>query len=228
MVIYGLTDYLKATGELNPNLTATVLVNDQPGAHAQDRPGHRPESAARSRSMNPSCSPASTTSASPPPAQGRLYLFGARRILLHRGQAAEDRHRLAQHPARLFPPGSRQAMATRSSTMPRRSPARWPSGDIIAVRLTVTGSEWKYLMLEDPIPAGTEFIERDNVYELRNRPPWWDYYFTRRELHDDRLAIFQTWFPAGPAAVFLSAESSQPRRVPGEPRARATRCIRPA
>src|SRR5262249_34626440 len=30
MVIYGLTDYLKATNELKPNLTATVLVNDQP------------------------------------------------------------------------------------------------------------------------------------------------------------------------------------------------------
>jgi alpha-2-macroglobulin len=30
MVIYGLTDYLKSTNELNPNLTATVYVNDQP------------------------------------------------------------------------------------------------------------------------------------------------------------------------------------------------------
>ena len=30
MVIYGLTDYLKSTNELNPNLTATVFVNDQP------------------------------------------------------------------------------------------------------------------------------------------------------------------------------------------------------
>src|SRR4029434_227694 len=30
MVIYGLTDYLKATGELNPNIVATVVVNDVP------------------------------------------------------------------------------------------------------------------------------------------------------------------------------------------------------
>src|SRR5258707_2809014 len=30
MVIYGLTDYLKATNELNPNLSVTVLVNDKP------------------------------------------------------------------------------------------------------------------------------------------------------------------------------------------------------
>ena len=76
------------------------------------------------------------------------------------------------------------------------------SGDIIAVRLTVTGSEWKYLLLEDPIPAGTEFIERDGIYQLRAKPSWWDYFFTRRELHDDRLAIFQTWFPAGQHEYF--------------------------
>src|SRR6185369_3092384 len=29
MVIYGLTDYLKVTKELKPNLTATVFVNDR-------------------------------------------------------------------------------------------------------------------------------------------------------------------------------------------------------
>ncbi len=57
--------------------------------------------------------------------------------------------------------------------MPLNGPVA--AGDIIAVRLTVTGSEWKYMMLEDPIPAGTEFIEADNLYELTNRPAWWAY-----------------------------------------------------
>ncbi len=76
------------------------------------------------------------------------------------------------------------------------------SGDTLAVRLTVTGSEWKYLMVEDPIPAGTEFIERDSGYELKERPPWWQYLFTRRELHDDRMAIFQTYFPQGQQQYF--------------------------
>src|SRR5581483_7429698 len=76
------------------------------------------------------------------------------------------------------------------------------SGDILAVRLTVTGSNWKYLMIEDPIPAGAEFISSDNLYEVRNRPPWWRYEFTRRELHDDRLAIFQTAFAQGQQQYF--------------------------
>jgi uncharacterized protein YfaS (alpha-2-macroglobulin family) len=85
-------------------------------------------------------------------------------------------------------------------TMPLDGPVA--SGDVIAVRLTVSGSEWKYLLAEDPIPAGTEFIERDDSYELKNKPPWWEYYFTRRELHDDRMAIFQERFPLGQQQYF--------------------------
>jgi hypothetical protein len=85
-------------------------------------------------------------------------------------------------------------------TVPLNGPVA--PGDVLAVRLTVTGSEGKYMMIEDPIPAGAEFIERDNIYEIRNRPPWWQYYFTRRELHDDHLAIFQTYFPQGQQQYF--------------------------
>ena len=85
-------------------------------------------------------------------------------------------------------------------TVPLSGPVR--TGDILAVRLTVTGSEWKYLMVEDPIPAGAEFLEHDNLYELRSRPPWWQYLFTRRELHDDRMAIFQTYFAKGQQQYF--------------------------
>ncbi len=75
-------------------------------------------------------------------------------------------------------------------------------------------------MIEDPIPAGTEFIERDNAYELKTRPPWWEYWFTRRELHDDRMAIFQTYFPQGQQRILLPAESGEPRLVSSQSGAR--------
>jgi hypothetical protein len=70
-------------------------------------------------------------------------------------------------------------------------------GDIVAVRLTLTGGDWRYLLIEDPIPAGTEFIQREDLYEIKDKPSWWGYWFTRREFHDDRAAIFQTWFSQG-------------------------------
>ena len=71
------------------------------------------------------------------------------------------------------------------------------AGDTLAVRLTVTGVEQRYLMIEDPIPAGTEFIARDLGYEIRGAPDSWQTFFSRRELHDDRMAIFETYFPQG-------------------------------
>jgi len=47
-----------------------------------------------------------------------------------------------------------------------------------------------------------EFIEHDNAYEFKARPPWWQYVFDRREMHDDRMAIFQTYFPQGQREYF--------------------------
>ena len=77
------------------------------------------------------------------------------------------------------------------------------SGDVIAVRLSVNGSEWRYLLVEDPIPAGAEFIQRDDLYEIRNRTDWWGFWFTRREFHDDRAAFFQTYFKGHQEYVYL-------------------------
>jgi alpha-2-macroglobulin len=46
-------------------------------------------------------------------------------------------------------------------------------GDILAVKLALNGSQWKYLMAEDPIPAGTEFLANTGLYTLNNKPDWW-------------------------------------------------------
>jgi uncharacterized protein YfaS (alpha-2-macroglobulin family) len=90
-------------------------------------------------------------------------------------------------------------------------------GDILAVRLTVTGDEWRYLMVEDPIPAGCEFIERDNLYELASKPDWWTYWFTRRELHDNRMAIFQTYFGRGQQQYFYLLKVVNPGKFEVNP-----------
>jgi len=200
MVIYGLTDYLKHTGELNPNFTATVFVNDK--AVLVKKIDQALGLAAPDLSMDESKLSAGAnhiriaTSGS-----GRLYYsvraeyYSSDQKLQKAGSTSlnilRDYFRLA--PARV---GEKIVY----DLAPLNGPLA--SGDIVAVRLTVTGSEWRYLMIEDPIPAGTEFIERDGSYELKARPPWWDYFFTRREMHDNRMAIFQTYFPQGQHEYF--------------------------
>jgi alpha-2-macroglobulin len=200
MVIYGLTDYLKASGELNPNVTATVTVNDKPVLTRKldqaTGPG-APELTLDESKLQPGVNHIRIAASG----AGRLYYstraeYSSEDARLQKAgtvslNVLRDYFRLA--PTRA---GDRIVY----DTTPLEGPAA--VGDIIAVRLTVTGSEWKYVMLEDPIPAGTEFIERDNAYELKNRPPWWAYGFTRRELHDDRLAIFQTYSPQGQQQYF--------------------------
>jgi alpha-2-macroglobulin len=200
MVIYGLIDYLAATNELNSNVTATVFVNDRPvftrklEANAVVAPPElRLDESKLERGAN----------------RVRISVSGAGRLYYSaRAEYSSTADRLEKTGSvplnllrdyfRLTP--SRVGDKIVYDTQPLTGAVA--AGDILAVRLTVTGSEWKYLMIEDPIPAGTEFIERDNAYELRNRPPWWRYAFTRRELHDDRMAIFQTWFPRGQQQYF--------------------------
>lgn len=205
MVIYGLSDYLRSTNELKPNLTATIFVNDKPvltrkidQATNLNLPGtlldeRKPDESKLDSGVNHIR--VSTSG------EGRLYYsvraehYSSDDRLQKTGTVSLN---LLRDYFRLAPAKDGDRIVY--DTVPLNGPVA--VGDTIAVRLTVTGSEWKYMMLEDPIPAGTEFIERDNLYEIRNRPPWWAYAFTRRELHDDRMAIFQTFFPQGQQQYF--------------------------
>jgi uncharacterized protein YfaS (alpha-2-macroglobulin family) len=76
-------------------------------------------------------------------------------------------------------------------------------GDIVAVRLALNGTDWKYLLAEDPIPAGTEFMGETGLYKLNNKPDWWADWFTRKEFHDDRAAFFNTEFSKRREYVYL-------------------------
>ena len=73
-------------------------------------------------------------------------------------------------------------------------------GDVLAVRLTVAGSpDWRYLAIEDPLPAGVEAIQDTTAYPLE-RPDtmrWW--WGSRVEYRDTRTVFFQESFEPGRA-----------------------------
>jgi alpha-2-macroglobulin len=192
MVIYGLIDYVKATNELNPNLTATVTVNGQAATthifNSEDAID-APEISLDEVKLQPGINQVQVSSKG----QGRLYYSVS--AIHYSNQARLEKQgaielNLLRDYFRMVPNKSGERIIYDLSPLE----GSVTQGDILSVRLTVTGSDWRYLMVEDPIPAGTEFIERDNLYEIRDKPPWWRYWFTRRELHDDRMAIFQTYF----------------------------------
>ena len=76
-------------------------------------------------------------------------------------------------------------------------------GDVLAVHLAVNGSPMKYLLIEDPIPAGTEFVKNEDSYKIVDRPGEWEWWYTRREFHDDRAAMFATEFEGRHESFYL-------------------------
>jgi uncharacterized protein YfaS (alpha-2-macroglobulin family) len=199
-VIYGLMDYLRATHELNGNITLTIYVN---GKAVLTRKLDRttaltaPELALDESKLEAGVNHIRVTAAG----EGRVY-YSARAEYYSTDEKLQKNGNVSLNILRDYftlAPGKNGDRIVYDLN-PLNGPVA--VGDVIAVRLTVTGSEWKYLMVEDPIPAGAEFIERDSIYELRSRPPWWQYFFTRRELHDDRMAIFKTFFPQGQEQFF--------------------------
>ncbi len=191
MVIYGLTDYLKVSGELKPDFAASVRVNGREVLSRRFGPADafalKPASIRIPEAELPAGASSITVTK-----QGAGNLYWSARAEFSRPAStpiAEDRLRLQREYFRLEPErdGSRIVYALR----PQEGPVQ--PGDVIAVKLTLNAPDYSYLIVEDPIPAGAEFIERDDLYEIKSRPPWWRWWFTRREFHDDRAALFQTW-----------------------------------
>lgn len=199
MVIYGLVDYLKTTNELHPDFTASVAVNGQTTiTHAFNSEGvPATEIVLDEAKLQPGANQIRTSSTG----QGQLY-YSVTAVHNSNEPRVEKQGaislNLLRDYFRLEP--TRTGDQIVYSLVPLNGPVA--QGDTLAVRLTVTGSEWRYLVVEDPIPAGTEFIEQDNLYKIVNKPPWWEYWFTRRELHDNRIAVFQTHFAEGQQQYF--------------------------
>ena len=101
-------------------------------------------------------------------------------------------------------------------------------GDVLTVRITVAGSsDWRYLVIEDPLPAGVEAIQETTSYPLERaseRRWWWG---SQVEYRDNRTVFFQESFDEGryEYLYFVKAISSgefraipaqiQPMYVPG-------------
>jgi alpha-2-macroglobulin len=196
--IYGLIDYLKISGELKPDYSLTVYLNGQKLA---DRRITEKDVA------NPL--PIVLTAAAPQVHGGanevRIVKSGVG-VLYWSASASYFSREPKPAPAgsyalnvvreyfKLVP--ERQDNRIVYSEQPLIGPVA--PGDVVEVRLTVNAThDEQYLQIEDPIPAGFDFIEQEGLYELKTKPSWWDFYYTQREFHDDRAALFSTTFSRG-------------------------------
>jgi len=196
MVIYGLTDYLERTKELQPNYSVEIQVNGKTVA-------------TRKFTAADALAPATTVVLNDSQlasgvnqirvaksGDGRLY-WSARGEYYSTESKVVNTGTFKLSVARQYYRLSSQQKDGRVVYHLDNLTGPVQVGDTLAVRLTVGGNDWRYLMIEDPIPSGTESIARDDLYELDERPNWWGRWFSNRELRDDRTTFFNMYFPQG-------------------------------
>lgn len=204
MVVFGLLEYVKISHELDPDFTATVFVNDK-----QVMTKHFTRADAMNSNLprvvltTDQLQAGNNTIRIQKSGAGRLYwtargeYYSADKRIIQTNKISLN---ITRDYYRLAPQQKGEKIVY--DLVPWQGDAL-KSGDVIAVRLSVNGSDWRYLLVEDPIPAGAEFVQRDDLYELNTKVDWWGFWFTRREFHDDHAAFFQTYFDRHQEYVYL-------------------------
>jgi uncharacterized protein YfaS (alpha-2-macroglobulin family) len=195
MAIYGLLAFMQARGESAQPFTVEVLVNGAPA-------GRHTFTAASMTAADPIviAAPANVGDN-----QVRIVKSDGGAVYW---SAAANYYDTASTDSRS---GSRQLAITRKYSLLtpvqlknrivyRETPFNGTAnpGDVLTVRLTVAGSaEWRYLALEDPLPAGVEPIQDTTAYPLERETAdsWW--YGSRVEYRDSRTVFFQETFERG-------------------------------
>ena len=202
MVIHGVADYLKLGGELKPNSQVTVSVNGRQVLTRRFTEADALAPGAVTLKLAPSEFGGSKADVKVTKSgDGRVY-WSARATYY----STEDSVSRGDGGMGISREYFKLAAAKVSDRIvydlqPLQGPLA--PGDTVAVRLTLKAPGQRFLMIEDPIPAGAELIERDQLYQLNEQPRWWGYTYTRRELRDDRVALFQTYFDGAEARDYV-------------------------
>jgi uncharacterized protein YfaS (alpha-2-macroglobulin family) len=212
MVIYGVTDYLKISGELKPEINVTVKVN---GKLILEREFTAKDATAVEDIV--ASVPAADRNAIEVKVSGSGRVYWNAQAKYY--SPAEDRRppeggafSVSREYFRLAP---RESGGVTTYAMEPLAGDIHP-GDTIAVLLNVRARDWKYVLIEDPIPAGMELVTSDNTLNLTGKPIWWRYSWAQREYRDDRVAFFRTWFHDDASQYFYVMKAVNPGkfRVP--------------
>jgi uncharacterized protein YfaS (alpha-2-macroglobulin family) len=196
MAIYGLLGFMRARGETAQPFSVDVFVNGQAA-------GRHSFTAAEMTASDPIVISAPANAGANQvrlvkhPAAGALYWSAAAVYYDTATTGARQGSRelaITRKYALLSPVKVKDRIVYRESAFSGTA----NPGDVLSVRLTVAGSpEWRYLAIEDPLPAGVEAIQDTTAYPLEREAPesWW--YGSRVEYRDSRTVFFQETFDRG-------------------------------
>jgi hypothetical protein len=189
LVIYGLVDYLKTSGELEPDFAIEVEVNGKPAMKRRFGAADALAPAPVALRLDAAKLADANRLRISKSGKGRLYWSARSDYYTSQdsfSRTASGNLNIRREYFKVVPVAGGDRIVHRLEPLAQEV----STGDVIAARLTLEGTSWQYLLLEDPIPAGTEFIERTDLYELTDRPPWWSFWLERREYRDDRATFY--------------------------------------
>jgi uncharacterized protein YfaS (alpha-2-macroglobulin family) len=196
MVIYGLTDYLARTQELKPNYSVEVQVNGKTVATKKFTASDALAPATTVTLNESQLAPGDNQVRIAKTGDGRLY-WSVRGEYYSNESKVVNTGSFKLSVVREYYKLTSQQQGDKIVYHLDKLVGPVDVGDTLAVRITVGGNDWKYLMIADPIPSGTESIVRDDLYQLDEKPDWWGRWASYRELRDDRTTFFNLNFPQG-------------------------------
>jgi uncharacterized protein YfaS (alpha-2-macroglobulin family) len=205
MVLFGLVDYLAASKELDSDFTVNILVNGHVAGQRHFTPADALSGASLTldipaAALQPGNNTVQLTRAS---GGGRIYwsvrgqYYSTEKSDFQSGTMSLN---LTRDYYKLQPARDKNNNIV-YTLQPLSGTAQ--VGDVLAVHEAINGSPMRYLLLEDPIPAGTEFISNEDSYNITQRPGGWFDWYTRKEFHDDHAAFFATEFTGRQEIFYL-------------------------
>ncbi len=193
--IYGLTDYLKVSKELEPNYNVEVYLNgEQVLAHqmtASDATSAQTFVVARKNAEVGGANELRVVKHG----HGMLYLSTTLVTYTNDEETqaqATPGLKLTRDYARLKVVEGDEEGTLKWQVEPLAGDVH--SGDIIVSRLHVEGQKADYLLLEDPIPAGCEQVEEVSGINLNYNEKDWSDWYSSREFRDNRAVFFINYF----------------------------------
>ena len=203
MVIFGLVDYLASSQELNAEFDVDVHVNGASVSHRHFTPADALAGATLDLTVPAARLASNNTVEIAHAGNGRAYWTAQGSFFTTESRAYQQGSlslNLTRDYFRLTPARDKSNNIVYSLD-PLKGQAQ--IGDVLAVHIAIHGSSAKYLFIEDPIPAGTEFLQNEDSYNIVARPADWTWWYTRREFHDDRAVIFATAFSGHQESFYL-------------------------
>jgi hypothetical protein len=219
--LIALTDWMKATGELNADYDWVVAINGQVLGNGTANGEMLRQTATLTQSMASLLSNGLRSGALvinrdarfPRSGDGQLYYSAYLRTFMPVSQVQPLSHGIVV--ARQYFDRDDPCFTSRrpdEESIPCTPVTSAKVGDVLQVRLTIVApTDLHYVVVEDPLPAGTEAIDtslktasqlsqapelnRTSAYSAYYGWGWW--WFTHSELHDEKVVLFASFLPAG-------------------------------